>query len=516
MYGLRVETGDRWGEVARSFQKTDAEAILLNERPAATWHFLTRARGASKSTDIAGLGLSWLMTDARPLANGHIVAASTNQAAIIIDAAAGFVARTEELEGAIIVESQRIVAPNGAWIRVLAQSDSGSWGLRDAHFLVADEFCQWPDTRGARRVWSALQSAAPKVPNCKLVVMSSAGEPSHWSKEVIDKCSVDKMWRVHEVPGPVPWLSPDELASLRFQLRPSEYDRLVLNLWSEDEDAAIREEDWEAAAQPYTTLDPQKGVKYIILVDIGVVNDATVMTIMHKEPYDPKAPRGPKRVVVDHVERWRGSKKKPVQIDRVVDWIVEASFRYNRAHAHADPQQFVDGVQRLNRRGVRAKEFKFTASSVGEVASALTSTFRNRQIFIPNTRELKEELLALKLKESSPGVTRLDHTRGGHDDQAVTIGMGCYLLITSEGGVGANFREFMERDAAQRLEHRGEEAILDDKARMERRMARRRQGVRSERKRARMICDHRWNPDRTYCVWCQASPEEVAPPVKVG
>ena len=53
-------------------------------------------------------------------------------------------------------------APNGAWFEVLAQSDSGAWGLRDAHLLICDEFCQWPDTRGARAViirivlwWSA-------------------------------------------------------------------------------------------------------------------------------------------------------------------------------------------------------------------------------------------------------------------------------------------------------------------------------------------------------------------------
>jgi hypothetical protein len=449
MYALRIENGQMWGECARDFQKEDAAAVLLNQRPDPTWHFITRPRGGSKSTDTAAMAISWLVMDAPPLANGHIVAASSDQGAIIIDAAAGFLSRTPELEGNIIVESKRILAPNGAWVEVMAQSDSGSWGLRDAHFLVADEFCQWPSTRGAQRVWRALQSAAPKVTGCRLIILSSAGEPSHWSREVFDKCTIDPMWRIHEAPGPVPWLDDDELASLQWQLRPSEYERLVLNIWSEDEDRAVSEEDWEYAAQEYKSLRPRQGVRYIICVDIGILNDASVMTIMHKEPIDIAHPLGPQRVVVDHIERWKGSKKKPIQVSKVEDWLVEQAPLWNRAPVYADPTQFRGSIQNLNLRGVRAKEWNFTTTSVGHVASALVQTFRNRQIHVPNLPVLKDELLKVRLRETTPGVTRLDHDRFGHDDQAVTIGMGCRILIGDGSGLGANWMEHMKRVQAE-------------------------------------------------------------------
>ena len=445
MWALRIENGKMWGECAQPFQKIDAEQILLNKRPDPTWHFITRPRGGSKSTDTAAMAISWLAVDAPPLANGHIVAASTEQGAIIIDAAAGFLARTPELEGSIVVESQKILAPNGAWVRVLAQSDSGSWGLRDAHFLVADEFCQWPETRGAKRVWSALQSAAPKVTGCKLIVLSSAGEPSHWSREVFEKCERDPMWRTHEAPGPVPWLDDDELESLRWQLRPSEYDRLVLNIWAQDEDRAVSEEDYEYAAQSYKNLRPRRGIRYIICVDIGILNDASVMTIMHKEPIDPANKLGPQRVVVDHIERWKGSKKKPVRVSDVEDWLVQQAPEWNRAEVFADPTQFRGSIQNLNLRGVRAKEWNFTTTSVGEVASALVQTFRNRQIHIPDLPILREELLRVRLRETTPGVTRLDHDKGAHDDQAVTIGMGCRILIGDGNGLGRSWMEHMKR-----------------------------------------------------------------------
>ena len=445
LYALRIEDGRMWGEAAQPFQVEDAEAVLLNQRPDPTWHFHTRPRGGSKSTDTAGIAIAWLVEDAPPMANGHVVAASTDQAAIIIDAAAGFYARTPELTGAITVESMRLVAPNGAWVRVLAQSDSGSWGLRDAHLLVADEFCQWPETRGAKRVWSALYSAAPKVTGCKLIVMSSAGEPSHWSREVFEKCRLDPQWRVHEAPGPVPWLDEAELASLQWQMSPSQYDRLVLNIWAQDEDRAVSEEDWDYAAKDYKSLYPIPGVRYTILVDIGILNDASVMTIMHKEPLDPKQPLGPQKAVVDHIERWLGSKKKPVQVSQVEDWLALNAAKWNRANVHADPSQFRGSIQSLNLRGVRAKEFNFTSTSVGEVASALVQTFRNRQIDVPDLPILKDELLRVKLRESSPGVTRLDHDAGAHDDQAVTIGMGCRILLGDGGGLGASWMEHMKQ-----------------------------------------------------------------------
>lgn len=453
MWALRIEDGRPWGEAAADWpiQVEDAEAVFSEERP--NWHFLTRPRGGSKSTDMAAIALAWLTTDAPPMANGHIVAASTDQAAIVIDAAAGFVARTPELDGAVIVESQKLRAPNGAWVEVLAQSDSGAWGLRDAHLLVADEFCQWPETRGAKRVWTALYTAAPKVAGCKLVILTSAGEPSHWSHEIYTKCKDDPLWRVSEAPGPVPWLAPEELASLKWQLRPSEYERLVLNLWSEDEDRAVSEEDWDFAAQEYKSLLPRAGTNYIMTVDLGILNDATVMVVAHKEPIDKAHRLGPQRVVIDHLERWKGSKKAPIQVSAVEDWIVEHSPDWFRCPVYADPSQFRGSIQNLNLRGVRAKEWNFTATSVGEVATALVQTFRNRQIHVPNDPQLKDELLKVRLRESSPGVTRLDHDRGAHDDQAVAIGMACRILLGDGTGLGHSWLDYLKRKQGDLLEH---------------------------------------------------------------
>lgn len=517
MFGLVLESGRPWGEVAQDVQVADATAIFDDERP--HLHFLTRPRGGSKSTDIAGVALSWLAVEAPPLSNGHVVASNTDQAAILIDAAAAFVARTPELDGVVTVESERMVGPNGAWVRVLPQSDSGSWGLRDARLLILDEFAQWPQTRGAQRVYTAVRSTVQKVPGCRLIILTSAGEPSHWTYEEVYKRALDDpMWRVSAMPGPVPWQQPEEIEALRRELRPSEFDRLVLNIWSEDEDRAISEEDFDLAAQRCRLVDagvrgiqavgmrlhePGPHAKYVITVDVGTRNDATVMCVAHREPFDPMQPHGAQRVVVDHLERWQGSKKQPVQIRAIEEWLAKTAPFYNNARVYADPDQFVGSVQDLNRRGIRASEWAFTSTSVGQVATALVQVFRNRQIHVPEHPVLRDELLRVRLRETAHGVTRLDHDRAGHDDQAVAIGMACHILLGGRRwGPGAGFVEMMKRQVADRAE-----APESPPAPLRQR-ARRAQAAAARQRQRQARCEHRRRYEPPHdCVLCGAAAE---------
>ena len=516
LWALRLEDDRQWGSAAYDFQKEDAAAIFDPTGP--NKHFLTRPRGASKTTDVAGVALAWLSQDAKPLANGHVVAANTKQAGILIEAAAGLVARTPELDGAVIVEAQRILAPNGAWVEVLAQSDSGAWGLRDAHLIVADEFAQWPSTTGARRVWTAIRTAAPKVADCKLIIITSAGEPSHWSYgEVYEKNFGRPDWHYHAVPGPVPWMPESEVESLRWELTPSQYQRLVLNEWTQDEDSAIYEEDYEAAALKSTSVrsrqsfrygkegtgftlgPPRPGVRYVFLVDVGISQDAAVMTIAHKEPIKGNSRLGPQRVVIDHLERWKGSKKHPIQVSDIEDWCVENAPVWNRAPVYADPSQFRGNIQNLVSRGVRAKEFLFTATTVGQVATALVQTFRNRQIWVPDNPILKDELLKVRLRSATAGVTRLDHASGGHDDQAVTIGMACRILLGDGGGLGHAWMEHLKRKKVD------QEAKPVEPERSPRSFF---LGAEAPSVVRPNTCQHRWFPDGR-CVKCGVIRREV-------
>lgn len=460
MYALVLESGAAWGEVAADFQRDDVEAIFRQGLP--NKHFLTRPRGGSKTTDMAGIALSWLYADSPPRGRGVVVASNAEQASILIDAATDFINNTPVLADRLRAENERIVnEDNGAWIRVLNQSEAGAWGLRNHHLLVCDEFAQWPRTFAAQRVWAAIRSTVQKTPGCRLVILTSSGDPSHWSHAIFETAVANRLgdWHVHAVPGPVPWQDPLELESLEAELAPSLYAQLVLNQWTSDEDRALTEEDYDLAVEreafPFGDAPPgirgggnrlhhpRPGLRYLVTVDVGISNDATVIVVAHKER---AREDGPARVVIDHVERWQGSKRKRIEIDDIRDRVRDLALEYHRAPVYADPDQFVGSLQQLRRMGVRASEWAFTATSVGQVATSLVQAFRNRQIAIPDYPELRAELLRVRLRSNTPGITRLDHEKGAHDDQAVCLGMACHLLIGNEKRSGAEWTA-MKREA---------------------------------------------------------------------
>lgn len=453
MYSLKLENGQPWGVAATPHQKRDAEAVLSPAKP--HLHYITRPRGGSKTTDTSGFVVSWLACEAPRMSRGRVVAANTEQASILIDSASAFIDRTPELQGVLEVENERILNPTtGAWVRVLSQSDSGSWGLRNVHWIVADELAQWPSARGARRVWSALRSTVPKVPACRLVVLTSAGEPSHWSHEIYLAAKTDALWRVSEMPGPVPWLDKDDLAALERELTPSEYCRLVLNQWAEGEDRPITVEQYEAAAEPawrvghgWRLREPREGTRYAMFVDVGLVKDATAVAVAHWEPLTNER-TGPRKLVVDHLERRVGTRQRPVQLAELEAWLAETAIQYNRAEIYSDPSQAQQLIQGLSHRGLRAKAFDFTSASVGAIAQALVNAFRNGQIAVPANRALRDELLAVRLRETALGGARLDHSAGQHDDQAVVLAMACHKMLTGTTGTTQAFIQHMQRNLA--------------------------------------------------------------------
>src|ERR1035441_8346482 len=119
MEALRLEDGRAWGEVAADFQRDDAAAIFAPDGP--RWHFLTRPRGGSKTTDLAGVALAWLAVEAPAGARGYVVASDRDQAALLVDAAAGLVNRTPVVRDAVTVGAFKLTSKSGATVEVRSE-----------------------------------------------------------------------------------------------------------------------------------------------------------------------------------------------------------------------------------------------------------------------------------------------------------------------------------------------------------------------------------------------------------
>jgi hypothetical protein len=422
---MTLETGERWGSTAADYQWRHARAILDPDSEVRQW-WIELPRGARKTTDLAGLMLAILYVQAPPMARLYVGASDEEQAAELIDAANGLITRTPELEGVFQAGELEITCKRtGASLRALA-ADASAMGKR-AWLIVLDEVCNWPDTRKGRRFWGVLMSGNRKLAECRTVVISNSGDPQHWSFKRRETARTSPHWQFFTLPGPLPWLTETDLAILRENAEvESEFERLHLNRWVTSEDRLASAEDLAACTKLPGKMPHRHGPRYVASLDVGVVNDRTVLAVMHAE----ETPAG-RKVVLDDITRWQGSRKAPVDLGEVRDTLIARAAEY-RASAIVDPHQAVLIAQEARAAGVEVHEYAFTAASVGRLALSLHQAIRNHRIDLPDDEDLLAELGAVKLRKNSLGIYRLDHDAGQHDDQAISLALGTHFLLDGE------------------------------------------------------------------------------------
>jgi hypothetical protein len=419
---LRLEDGRRWLEAAHDFQREDALAVLEGERP---YHFLTRSRGASKTSDLALVALADLLAADERL-RCYWLAADADQAALAVDAASGFVARTPALAGRVDVQARRVIVPDsGAILEVVPADAPGTWRLTP-HRIYVDELANWSDGPVARRLWEAASSAAAKRSDCRMVVLTTAGSPDHFAFKVLEHARSSPLWRVSEREGPAPWLDPDRLAEQRQRLPAAVYEQLFENRWTAAAGSFLDPAVVAAAFVPDgPALERERDAgSYVAGLDLGTVNDRAVLAVGH---------RAGDRVCLDRMMAWRGSRRRPVDFAEVEQFIVQAHRRF-RFTLRLDPWQGLDLAQRLRAQGVRAEEFTFTSASKQRLAATLLSTVNAGNLLLYEAEGLRDELLALRLVQTSSGAWSFDHRAGGHDDRATALALMVVAALERPGG----------------------------------------------------------------------------------
>lgn len=413
---LRLESGERWIDLAAPWQHEDAIAVLEGERG---YSYITRPRGGSKTTDAAALSVCWLLTGPER-ARYYAAAADAAQARLLLDALDGFARRTPAIAGRLRVEASRVVAvESGATIEVMPADAASSWGIRPDG-VVIDEAAWWSDTPQPRMLLDSLLSSAAKVEGCRVVVITSPSSPDHFAYRLRQHAASDPLWRLSEQTGPPPWLDPARVEEQRRRLPEAMYRRLFLGEWCEGEEQLAVSGDVEGCISHSGPLDPHPRHRYTIGADLGVRRDRTAVAICHRED---------ERVIVDRLGLWKGSRLRPVQLGEVEEFIRQASKSYNGAELVADPWQAIQLMERLRGQGVKAQEFTFSQAGVGRLALTMVNLLRDQRLGLPDDDELLSELRAVRLIERSPGSFRIDHASGQHDDQVIAIALAAQHLL---------------------------------------------------------------------------------------
>lgn len=420
---LPLEDGRRWIDGAHDFQREDALAVLEGATP---YHFLTRSRGASKTTDLAAVALSVLVA-ADDRLRGYWLAADADQGRLAVDAIAGFVSRTPALHGRVDVQARRVVVPaSGAVLEVLPADAPGAWGLTP-HWLLADELANWHDGPSARRLWEAASSAVAKRSDARMVVLTTASSPDHFAFKILEHARRSPLWRTSERVGPAPWMDEDRLEEQRRRLPDAVFRQLFWNEWTAAAGSFLDPAVVDAAfclEGPALAADPLHLRVHTAALDLGLVSDRTVLAVGHRDG---------DRVVLDRMMAWQGSRAHPVDFAEVESEIIEAHERF-RFTLRLDPWQGLDLAQRLRARGIPAEEFSFTSASKQRLAATLLSTINVGNLHLYEAEGLRDELLGLRLVQSSSGLWSFDHRSGGHDDRAVALSLLAVSLLEQPVG----------------------------------------------------------------------------------
>ena len=287
-------------------------------------------------------------------------------------------------------------------------------------------------------MWHAITTAMGKVPDARLLVISMAGSPHHWSHDVYMHAQESPRWSFGEVPGPLAWTDPEYLAEQRAALPESVYQRLFENLWVAGSESLSSRAQLEACCVLPGPLGYDTRHSYLLTLDVGLVNDATVVMCTHVEGERTED----RRVVLDQMRTWHGTHERPVHLGEVEEYIATVSKEFGHARLLYDPHQAAGTAQNLRAQGVLADPFLFTTSSVGRLGLALSQAIRNERIALWHDGALIKELLSVKLKETGPGQFRLTHSSSGHDDMAVTLAMAVVTLL--ESNIGSRTVEWLE------------------------------------------------------------------------
>jgi hypothetical protein len=117
----------------------------------------------------------------------------------------------------------------------------------------------------------------------------------------------------------------------------------------------------------------------------------------------------------------------------------------------ADPWQTIGMLQRLRDRGVDVTEWSFTSQSVGRLGATLHTLLRDHRLALPPDQELLDELATVRLRETAPGVLRLDHDAGKHDDRAMSLGLAALTLTEHPDTQSGGFSNPRDLLAARKL-----------------------------------------------------------------
>jgi hypothetical protein len=435
---LIMPDGRRFGDVMAPFQRQDFAALDSRQRQHA---YLERGRGGSKTHDVAAEAVCELFLGP-PGGRLYAAAVDRDQAALLHEAAAGWVRRTPLLAASVEVEKWRIIVPATDNVLSMLSADAPSaWGLAPTWF-AEDEFANQPEGYG-EEMWQALWTALPKRRGRCVVITTPGWDRTSLCWRVREMALKSPDWYVSIQAGPAPWLDPAWLQQMRASTPDHVYARLFDCRWVENVGAFLSVAEVDGL---FTSDLPAGSGPTAIGLDLGLTRDSSVIAVVRRD-YTTDS------ILVEHLETWKPASGLPIDLQAVEDSVAVLARKF-AGPIIIDPWQTALLSQRLQARGLRVTEFPFTTENRRRLFGVVLDLVRNKRLRSRPHENLRRELLSLEVTETASG-WRVDHRVGRHDDHVVAVGLAAKAVTGEAASHRPAAGAFVPRHIRETLRDRG-------------------------------------------------------------
>jgi phage terminase large subunit-like protein len=203
-------------------------------------------------------------------------------------------------------------------------------------------------------------------------------------------------------------------------LRPNTFARIHRNEWVSSESVFILPEQWDACVDP--SRGPiLSGAALHLGVDVGIKSDnAAVVGVV----WD-----GPKIVLATH-RVWRPTKTQPVNVGDIEDYILELRKLHRVVRLYADPYQFMQSLQNLQKKlGAAVQEFPQTVSNTTIMGEELFSLIKGKNLIAYPSPEIREHVTNATGVETPRGFRLAKEKATKKIDLAVALSMACCAAL---------------------------------------------------------------------------------------
>jgi hypothetical protein len=184
-------------------------------------------------------------------------------------------------------------------------------------------------------------------------------------------------------------------------------------------DAGVVFRNLDRAIAPYQERDGMRSKAYVMGVDLGTINDYTVVTVIDRETHE-----------VVHWDRFKG-----IDYTQQKDIIRAKAMKYNGARVIIDATGVGKPIyQDLRASGVFAEDFTFSGKTKEELIGRLMIFIDENYIRVPNINVLVDELRAYEYKYINERTgellknTKYGAPNGFHDDAVISLGLAVWGL----------------------------------------------------------------------------------------